>query len=662
MRYAAIFLCTVLLSDGARGLPFDAARGGQTPGPASTAPPTFRLWFIGHDIGRETDTRSPDGRHLQSTFHFDDRGTAIDLTASLDLDAAGPTHLVVKGRNYRLFTSDSEVTVAGGRAHVRDLAQESDVVIGGRPFFPIDNYAPIGVQEELIKYWIARGRPKEILAPPAGVVRIEWRDLVIGDFPRDGIHRSPIEQVAISGVVWGTETAWFERDTGRLLALMSWAGALPFQAFREGFAEGRNMAAYFKEAATARIEDLARLTAATPARQRGTFALVGARVITATTVAPIENATVIVRDDRIAEVGPAATVTVPRGMAVVDVRGKTIVPGLWDMHAHASQIDWSFPYLASGVTTIRDMGGEDGFLLAIRDAIRSGRALGPRYLLAGLVDGPGPRAFGAVTAGTPDEGRAVVRRYHEEGFEQIKIYSLVTPEVVRAICEEAHRLGMTVTGHVPNGMTAQSVVEAGFDSIAHMQLRGASGSDASKQQIAFFRDHRTVMDPTESWNELSGRPAAVPLESLLPGVSRLPRPLARMFASMPGGNGDPQATHARLIESVKLLKDAVDAGLLVVAGTDKGVPGFSLQRELELYVEGGMTPLEAIQTATIMPARAMGLEKELGTIEVGKRADLVVLDADPLAAISNIRTARQVVVNGRLYDCDALWRAAGFAR
>ncbi len=409
------------------------------------------------------------------------------------------------------------------------------------------------------------------------------------------------------------------------------------------------------------MADLERLTAAIQPIQRDTFALVGARVITGHRAAPIDPATIVVRNGRIAAVGPAASTPVPRGVPAVDVAGKTIIPGLWDMHAHASQIDWAPVYLASGVTSIRDLGGDNGFLVAMRDAIRSGRVLGPRYLLAGLVDGPGPRAFGAVTAASPDEGRAVVRRYHADGFEQMKIYSLVAPDVVAAIVDEAHKLGMTVTGHVPQGMTSQSVVEAGFDSIAHMQLRGTSGSDASKAQIAFFRAHGTVMDPTESWNELGGRPAATPLESFLPGVARLPRTLTRMFASMPGGNGDPQATHARLIEGVRLLKDAVDAGLVVVAGTDKGVPGFSLQRELELYVEGGMTPLEALQAATLMPAHAMKLDREVGTIDVGKRADLAVLDADPLVNISNVRTARMVLANGRLYDCNALWKAAGFA-
>jgi hypothetical protein len=209
-------------------------------------------------------------------------------------------------------------------------------------------------------------------------------------------------------------------------------------------------------------------------------------------------------------------------------------------------------------------------------------------------------------------------------------------------------------------MTSQSAVVAGFDSLAHMALRGAPGSEEARTSLAFFRQHKTVIDPTQSWNELGGHPASVALETFLPGVSALPIPLKRMFDSMPGGNAEPAAWRARLVDGARLLKAAVDDGLLVVAGTDKGVPGFSLHRELELYVAGGMTPLQAIQTATIMPARAMKLDKDTGTIEAGKRADLVVLTADPLAAISNVRSVRWVVANGRLYDPAALWKVAGF--
>ncbi len=644
-----------------------AVTAAQTPLPA-----TFRLSFLGHEIGREADTltSSASGTQLQAVFHFDDRGTAVDLTATLDQAADGtPRHFLIKGRNYRLFTSDAEVTVTGARAHVRDLQRESDLAIGGKPFFPIDNYAPIGVQEALIKYWRAHGEPAEINSAPAGPIRIAKakRPTMVQSFSGsmlpDGRHAPNVvrtyDRLSIDGAVWGREMALVDQ-AGNLAALTTWAGALPFEAVRVD--SGLSAIEAIDSAVADRIDDLKTLTSEVPIplRERDGFALIGARVIEGTDRPPIENATIVVEAGRITAIGSSST-THPRAETlVIDVKGKTIIAGLWDMHAHASQVDWAPVYLASGVTTIRDMGGEQTFLTAIRDAIASGKAFGPRYLLAGLVDGPGPQAFGAVTAATPEEGIAVVHRYHDQHFDQIKIYDYVVPEVVSAITAEAHKLGMTVTGHVPHGMTAQSVVEAGFDNIAHMQLRGASGSDQSKAQIAFFKAHGTVMDPTQSWNELSGRPAEVPLADLFPDIERLPRSLARMFDSMPLRSADVAAYRARQLEPLKLLRDAVNAGVPVVAGTDKGVPGFSLQRELELYVEGGMTPLQALQSATIVPARVMKLDGDVGTVEVGKRADLVILEGNPLDKIANIRTAVQVVVNGKLYDCDALWRAAGF--
>ncbi len=438
---------------------------------------------------------------VESVFHFEDRGTAIDLTASLDRDSGGrPVRLVVKGRNYRLFSSDSEVAITDSRAHVRDLRSERAIQISGKHFFPIDNYAPIAVQEALVQYWLANGRPAEIASAPSGpVIRITSRGTESLEVPTDMAGRrvpGQAERLAIEGVVWGTETAWIglpgaptSLRTKVLIALTTWAGALPFQAVARGW-EGQ-LDQLVGSAARDRVEDLRRLTKAAPPVAAGRFALVNARVIQGTNAAPIENGTIIIRDGRIVAVGPSATTPVPTGVRRLDAKGATVIPGLWDMHAHASQVDWAPVYLASGVTTIRDLGGDNAMLVAIRDAVRSGQALGPRYLLAGLVDGPGPRAFGSVTAATPDEGRAVVRNYHRDGFEQIKIYSLVAPDVVKAIVDEAHQLGLTVTGHVPGGMTAQSVVEIGFDSIAHMQLRGQAGSDESNAQIAFFKKLRT---------------------------------------------------------------------------------------------------------------------------------------------------------------------------
>ena len=155
---------------------------------------TFHLHLLGHDIGREVDTFSHEkGRQrLESTFHFDDRGAAVDLTARLELGADGSAlGLVVRGKTYRYFSADTEVTVQDGRAHVRDGPKTDDISLAGKPFFPLDGYAPIGVQEQLIRYWLAHGRPKEIVSPPAGVVRIAARGLTTSDsFGRGG---EPVE-------------------------------------------------------------------------------------------------------------------------------------------------------------------------------------------------------------------------------------------------------------------------------------------------------------------------------------------------------------------------------------------------------------------------------------------------------------------------------------
>ena len=620
----------------------------------------FALSFLGHVIGEErvTVTNIGPGRKIASAFVFEDRGTKVELNASLELDAEGlPIRFMSKGKTYRLFSTDVDVVRVGDRVHVRDGKAEETIDLKGRPFFPVDNYAPIAVQEQLIQYWMSHGRPKEIVAPPAGIVRISARGAVIRDAGRGSKLIPVLDELAIDGVVWGTESAFVEHDSRRLVGLATWAGNLPFEAAVPD--SDWNIPGLIRKAGVSRIADLAAATKAIVPIKTGTYAVFALRVITGTDAPPIENGVIIVKDGRIDAVGPRADVAIPKDMPIVYMSGKTVIPGLWDTHAHSSQTDWAFPYLAGGVTTVRDMGGENEFLVPYRDAINTGRVLAPRLLLAGLVDGPGPGAFGHLWAATPDEGRAVVRKLKADGFEEVKIYQLLTADVVKAMADEAHKLGMTVTGHTPRG--AREAVENGFDEIAHGTVQGPAGSTASNELIEFYKAHHTTLDPTPSWGELSGRPASIPVESFIPGVLRLPRTLARQFASMPGGNGDPAQYEARQLSTLGMLNEARKAGIPVVAGTDKGIPGFSLQREIELYVKGGMTPLQAIQAATIVPARVMKLDKDAGTIEAGKRADLVVLDADPLANIANIRTASRVVVNGRLYGSAALWRAAGYA-
>jgi len=317
-------------------------------------------------------------------------------------------------------------------------------------------------------------------------------------------------------------------------------------------------------------------------------------------------------------------------------------------------------YLAVGVTTIRDMGSELDFIVRLRAAVDSGRGLGPHPLLAGLVDGDGPNGFGEIWATTPAEGRAVVQRYHALGFEQIKLYDLLTPAVVSAITHEAHALGMTVTGHVPRALGLLATVDSGQDHIAHLAIRGEAGSDSVRQVIAFLKAHGTVIDPTLSWNELNGHSTQEPVSSLVPGAALLPPVLAQRINAMGSAIASVTA-HARQARELAIVKELHDAGVLIVAGTDMGVPGFSVYREVELYERAGFSRIDALRAATAVPAEAMGMSKTTGTVEPGKHADLIVLDANPLDNLRNLNSVRFVMKDGTLYRTADIAKAIGYS-
>src|SRR5262249_36207356 len=390
----------------------------------------------------------------------------------------------------------------------------------------------------------------------------------------------------------------------------------------------------------------------------------------------INDSVIVIENDRIISAGPRKSVKVPAGARVIDAKGKTVLPGLWEMHAHFEQVEWGPIYLAAGVTTCRDVGNEFEFITSVRDAIQAGRGLGPRMLLAGIVDGDGPSALGVIRANTPEQAREVVNRYKKAGFAQIKIYSSVKPEILRAICEEAHRLGMTVTGHIPQGMNALQGVEAGMDQINHIQYippvmlpkerkPGVPAtvdleSTEAKQSIAFFKEHGTVLDPTMALMEILTHSSADPVSSFEPGIQKVAPELSTQLQNTGVPAGAAARAKATFDQWMNVLAALHKAGVPIITGTDQAVPGHSLHREIELYVKAGFTPMEAIQASTIVPARVMKLDKETGTVEAGKRADLIILDANPLQSISNIRTARFVVAAGKLYNCAELWKSVGF--
>jgi imidazolonepropionase-like amidohydrolase len=638
-------------------------------GQASPAPierGTLRLYYVQKPIGYERYEIAPDGPSsstadalkLTADFDFTDRGGRVQLAATLRTKRDfTPLSFEAKGKSYRFVNVDSNVRVEGSDALVRaDGAAESRVTLPAQ-FFTVDGYAPFSAQMLLLRYWKQHGQPRLLRTVPGQPAN----DVIVEARGREAIRMGgsviSLERFAIDGVVWGRETLWLD-ERGSLAAAITRAGGLSFEAVREDLEPA--LVQFVQRATRDRIGDLESITRANVPLKSGTYAMAGATIVDGTARPPVPDGVVIVRDGRIADVGPRASVPIPADVPTVDVSGKTLVPGLWDMHTHVTQIEWAPVYLASGVTTVRDMGNEFEFITVLRDAIASKRALGPRLLLAGLVDGPGPNAFGVYYAATAEEAKRMVGKYHDAGFQQIKIYSLITPPLVEEICAEAHRLGMTVTGHVPNGMTIDQAALAGMDHIAHLGIRGEAGSDEVNKTIAVLRERKTVIDPTQSWNELLGHAAGTPIAAFQPGVAKIPSPLNRLFSNAGAAGIDAAAARTRLERGLRIVKALHDAGVPVVVGTDEGIPGHSVHREIELYVEAGFTPLEALQAATIVPARAMKLEAELGTIEKGKRADLVVLNANPLEQIRNIRTVRWTITDGRVYDAQALWRSVRF--
>jgi imidazolonepropionase-like amidohydrolase len=617
----------------------------------------FALFKFEQEIGEERyDIRSSAGSFaLTSTFSFNDRGTPVPLDTTLQFDRdLVPIHFTIHGDVARISKIDAEVTLAGGTATIREgSATRSEPAPAG--VFTLAGYAPPSLQMTFMRFWAARGRPKSVPLLPHGTARVEarGRDEVIVDGRTMALNR-----YSVDGVVWGRETLWLDAD-GRLAALVSQDAEFDhFEAARPELKPA--IPQLVARAASDGMAAMAETAAAESPAASPEVAIVGATILDMTGRKPVPNGTVVIRDGRITAVGPSNRITVAKQATVVQAAGKTVMPGLWDMHAHFEQVEWGPIYLAAGVTTVRDVGNELEFIAAVRDAVVAGKGLGPRMLLAGVIDGPGQRGLGLARAATPDEGRRWVDRYHDAGFDQIKVYSSITLDVLRGITAEAHKLGMTVTGHVPDSMNVLTAIEAGLDQVNHAQYLGAAAGADPQVVIAALKRHGTVVDPTLALYELLARPLDQPIDRFEPGFRKVARELEAPLSGFGTPVGMAARSRAQLNDSLALVNSLHRAGVPIVAGTDQSVPGHSLHRELELYAQAGFTPFEALAAATVVPARVMKKLGDSGTIERGKRGDLIVLDGDPLADVRNTRRIYRVITNGRVFDPAALWRSVGF--
>jgi imidazolonepropionase-like amidohydrolase len=414
------------------------------------------------------------------------------------------------------------------------------------------------------------------------------------------------------------------------------------------------------------------------------LAITHANVFDAAARAIVPDQTVVIIGDTISAIGSGAKI--PDGATVIDAHGRTLIPGLWDMHVHLGDGDGLFD-LATGVTSVRDLGNEMNDLTARVARYDAGTELGPRVLRAGLIDGPGKLASPAgLLAANADEAIAAVNKYADAGYVQIKMYSSLDPALVPVIAKAAHARGLRVSGHIPNQMHATDAVAAGYDEIQHvnflfLQFLAGAGDD-TRTPLRFTRvaeraasidldgkdmqgfldflvAHHTVLDPTLGTFEgmFISDPGDVD-PTFGPYEKHLPAQVARGLR----GGGLPtkdratfRASYAKLVE---LVGRAYKRGIPIVAGTDSAA-GLALPRELELYVHAGIPAPEVLALATLGAARVMHVDAERGSIAVGKRADMVLLAGDPTRDISAVRSPDVVLCRGVVYDPKQLLAAVG---
>jgi imidazolonepropionase-like amidohydrolase len=418
----------------------------------------------------------------------------------------------------------------------------------------------------------------------------------------------------------------------------------------------------------------------------GLVAFVDARVVPMDSDRVLEHQTVVVQQGVIVAMGAAGAVTVPDGALVVDGRGRFLMPGLADMHVHVEEVDELLLFVANGVTTVRNMWGNRGGKrllgfpdhLELRDRIRRGELLGPTIYTAGpILEGrPAGNPFMTVVT-SPAQAEREVARQAELGYDFIKVYDNLEPEVYRAVAETARRHGLAVAGHVPSRVGLDAALAGGLHTIEH--LSGYVDADAAEPLIEprALPDIARQTADAAAWNT----PTFVIWQKRVPTEADVTRPemryvsprmqriwrtfTAQMVASISYEGDDYAARMLALMTGVVSHLHEAGAGLLLGTDTDNAyvIPGYSIHEELAYLVAAGLSPFEALRAGTAAAAEALGEEGVFGTVSVGARGDLVLLEADPLVDVANVQRRVGVMVRGRwIAEEDLQHMLAGLAQ
>jgi imidazolonepropionase-like amidohydrolase len=548
------------------------------------------------------------------------------------------------------------------------------------PKFYMPQSGPMDLNAWFLEVLLARSDRTMDLLPGGRAHAEKMTDVVVGDGP----NRQTVTLWSLSGISTTPVPIWADAQN------RFFASTLGIDWLPEAYVNEQKTIEHAQARAVAAVAPgLARSLTAVPA---GPVAFTGVRLFDADAVRFLSDQTVIVEAGKITAVGPRPTVAVPSGAQIITGLGKTLVPGLWDCHMHVGDDYTGLQELAIGVTSVRDPGNDDVRTIDRRTRAMAGELLTPHVYPSSLIDGKGPYTAQLANVATSEaEAIALVDKAKANNFTGVKFYGTFNPAWLPAAIREAHKEGLHVHGHVPAGIRPLDAINAGYDEMTHinwvmMQAMPDSVISVDNGIMRFEGPGRYAKDVdlesapmrtiigTMVQKKIYSDPTMVAFESLYvpengdlspsyaPFVGTMPPTTERGFRQ--GGFAVPRDLtradyRASWAKMVALLGKMHAAGVPIVAGTDGA--GIELVHELEIYVQAGFTPAEALGAATIVPARLVSQDATTGSIKVGKTADLVLIEGDPSIRISDLRQTRVVMLDGKLLDADALRRAAGFS-
>lgn len=650
---------------------------------ASFADTTIRysVLFDGHLSGSEVATVRGDGRvDVDMTYRNNGRGPDIKERSRYSPDGT-LVSLEVKGKSTFGAPIDESYTLKGGRARWRSLSDHGEVTASSAvAYVPVDS----SFEAAAAPVRAALAQPgHRIAALPGGELTVKK----VLDTRLDSAGRAAaVTLYAVVGIDTQPDFVWLTSDAqARFFALVLPGYA---QIIEQGFEEqGAELERLQVKATNDWLRELAGRLAH---RAADPIVIRNVRVFDSEHAQLSPARDVYVYRGRIAAIVPAGS-TAREAASTIEGAGRVLMPALFDMHAHEDV--WNLLLqIGGGITTSRDMGNNNARLQEIISQLDAGEIVGPRVIPCGFIEGDSPfSAAGGFRVKDPQGALDAVDWYAQHGYRQIKIYNSFHPEWVREIAARAHQYGMRVSGHVPAFMRSEEAIVAGYDEIQHINqlmltfflgpkddtrtlarfyliAENAHALDLSSQRVTdlveLMKQHHTALDTTlatfePSFTQKQGEenPAYAAVADHVPVAVR--RGWLKNSMNLTEQNAARyRASYDKMVQFVGQL---YRAGVPLEAGTDQ-IAGFTLHRELELYVRAGLTPAQALQVATWNGARFTGRLGDLGSIEPRKRADLILVDGDPTEHISDIRRVSLVMKDGVVYFPAEVYEAVGVKR